>query len=423
MRNSYRSQDSGRRSGSRTGAAKREKVRLKEPARLHYQEEAARPLRQMTREERRQFIMKRRARQLYRRMTIAVAVPLTVLIGLSVWAIAREHRMESVDPLYAVGAQDAELAIFEEVPVQSTSIYEEAVSETLEEIAEEPVNDNPSEDAGSFTRGYEMTEVSGTQTIPADYEDVNSGNAVLIDLDDGTVVAQKNADVVMPPASMTKILTLLVASEKLKNYDDIFTITLDITDYTYRNGCSAVGFADGEVVTVRDLLYGTILPSGADAALGLATYVAGSEEAFVAMMNAKVKELGLSETAHFGNVVGIYDEETYCTVRDMAMILKAAMENKLCREVMNARTYTTSRTEQHPEGIQISNWFLRRIEDKEMPGEVMCAKTGFVNQSGSCAASYFISDSGNHFICVTENAHSAWRCIYDHVAIYNRYTY
>ena len=90
--------------------------------------------------------------------------------------------------------------------------------------------------------------------------------------------------------------------------------------------------------------------------------------------------------------------------------------------MLSAHTYTTSPTEQHPEGITISNWFLRRIEDKETNGEVVCAKTGYVAQSGSCAASYEVTDSGKHYICVTADTYSSWRCIYDHVAIYQEYT-
>ena len=100
---------------------------------------------------------------------------------------------------------------------------------------------------------------------------------------------------------------LLVAAEHIENLDDTVTITIDITDYCYVNDCSVVGFALDEVVPVRELLYGTILPSGADAALALAKYVAGSQEAFVALMNEKLEELGLSDTAHFTNCVGLYD--------------------------------------------------------------------------------------------------------------------
>ena len=228
-------------------------------------------------------------------------------------------------------------------------------------------------------------------------EDVISKHAILIDLDNDTILAQRDASAIINPASMTKILTVLVAAENIgeENLEDTFTITIDITDYSYRNDCSNVGFDVGETVTVRDLLYGTILPSGGDAALGLATYVAGSQEAFVTMMNDKLEELGLSKTAHFTNCIGLYDEEHYCTVYDMAMILEAALDNELCREVLSAHTYTTSETQQHPEGITISNWFLRRIEDKDTGGEVVCGKTGYVVQSGNCAASYGIDNAGN----------------------------
>jgi len=272
----------------------------------------------------------------------------------------------------------------------------------------------------TFFSGYKPVKDGNTKAITN--PEVDSHYGILVDLESGNVIAQRAADEVISPASMTKILTVLVAAEHVKNLDDQVTITQEITDYIYQNDCSAVGFAVGETVPVRDLLYGTILPSGADAALGLANYVAGSQEAFVERMNQKVQELGLSDTAHFANVIGIYDEQNHCTVTDMAMILKAAVENDLAREVLSAHTYTTAKTEQHPEGIKISNWFLRRIEDKDSGGTVQCAKTGYVVQSGNCAASYMESASGRHYICVTGTAHSAWRCIYDHVAIYKDFT-
>ena len=184
-----------------------------------------------------------------------------------------------------------------------------------------------------------------------------------------------------------------------------------------------MGFELDEVVPVRELLYGTILPSGADAALALATYVAGSQEAFVELMNDKLEELGLSDTAHFTNCVGLYDEAHACTVTDMALILKAAMENDLCREVLSAHTYETAPTPQHPDGQVLSNWFLRRIEDKDQDLSVraVAAKTGYVVQSGNCAASYAKSSDGHGYLCVTANAYSAWRAIYDHVELYKTY--
>ena len=121
-------------------------------------------------------------------------------------------------------------------------------------------------------------------------ENVISEHAILVDVTNDTIVAKKGAYDIISPASMTKVLTVLVAAEHITEgeLDDPFTMTLEITDYAYMNDCSSVGFLDGEVVTVRDLFYGTVLPSGGDAAVGLATYIAGSHEAFVELMNEKL---------------------------------------------------------------------------------------------------------------------------------------
>lgn len=251
--------------------------------------------------------------------------------------------------------------------------------------------------------------------------DIISSHAILIDMDSDTILAQKDGMGRLNPASMTKVLTVLVAAEHVKDLDDTFTMTLDITDYSFVNGCSNVGFLKDETVTIRDLFYGTVLPSGADAAGALAVYVAGSMEAFADMMNEKLDELGLSKTAHFTNCVGVYDEEHYCTAYDMAVIMEAALNNDLCREVLSAHTYITSPTEQHPEGIPLSNWFLRRIEDKDTGGEVLCGKTGYVLQSGNCAVSYGVDAGGKNYICVTAGAGSVWQCINDQTAIYKEF--
>ena len=252
-------------------------------------------------------------------------------------------------------------------------------------------------------------------------DEVQSTNGIFIDLATGNILFDRDAHTRINPASMTKVLTVLVAAEHVTDWSDTFEITPEITNYSYVHDCSAVGFSNNEVVTVEDLFYGTVLCSGGDAALGLATYVAGSQEAFVDMMNEKLKELGLSDTAHFTNCVGLYDEDHYCTVYDIAMILEAAIDHPQCREVLSTKKYTTSSTPEHSEGIQISNWFLRRIEDKDTGGEVICGKTGFVAQSGSCAVSYGMDESGKEYICATVNAHSGWRCIYDHVELYKRF--
>lgn len=264
---------------------------------------------------------------------------------------------------------------------------------------------------------YGAVEGSALQAVDGE---VVSSSVIVIDRSSEEIISQRDARARISPASMTKILTVLVAAEHVTDLDDTFTMTREITDYGYVNDCSSAGFLEDEEVTVRDLFYGTVLPSGADAAVALAVYVAGSQEAFVDLMNEKAQELGLSQTSHFTNCVGIYNEQHYSTAYDMAMILEAAVDNELCRKVLSEHVYTTERTEQHPEGIILSNWFLRRIEDKDTHGEVVAAKTGYVVQSGSCAASYAEDKQGNGYICVTAGSTSSWRCIYDHVALYQQ---
>lgn len=245
-----------------------------------------------------------------------------------------------------------------------------------------------------------------------------SENVVFIDVESGRILAQKDAKMRISPASMTKILTVLVAAEHITDADDSFEITIDITDYSFSHRCSNAGFEVGERVTVKDLFYGTVLPSGADAAVGLAKYVAGSQEEFVKLMNEKLDALGLSETSHFTNCVGVYDENHYSTVYDMAVIMKAAYDNPFCREILSRHMYTTSPTPEHPDGIPLSNLFLRRIEDRDTHGEVLCAKTGYVDQSGNCAASLSVGNDGKIYICVSAHSTNPWRCIKDHVAYY-----
>lgn len=329
----------------------------------------------------------------------AGALALLLLLGGILWkGLTAEENKEDE----SVGIMTAE-----------SSLYTQEIETVEEEIKEENEEETKEEN-----RVFSASAKDSTQEIGSD---IVSEQAILVDMQSDTILAQKEYKKIISPASMTKILTVLVAAEQVENLDDTFTMTIDITDYSYVNDCSNAGFEVGEEVTVRDLFYGTVLPSGADAAVGLATYVAGSQEAFVELMNEKLEQMGLSDTAHFTNCVGLYDEEHYCTVYDMAMILRAALDNELCREVLSAHTYTTSETSQHPEGITISNWFLRRIEDKDTKGEVLCGKTGYVVQSGNCAASYALDETGNGYICVTAGATSAWRCIYDQVDLYSRF--
>ena len=371
-------------------------------------EQRSRRIAEMKRKKRQQEL---RRRLMLRLSPVVLVLVITIVI---VTKVISAHR-----PSDDTVADDTATTLVAESHVEDTADVSTDTTISDEDPSQEEV-DAVTVPAVDHTIYSAATAASTDNFFEAD--SVNSTYGIVVDLSNDTILAQQNAYTRINPASMTKVLTVLVAAEHISNLDDTFTMTQEINNYIYSNDCSAVNWENDETITIRDLFYGTILPSGADAALGLAYYVAGSQEAFVDLMNEKLDELGLSSTAHFTNCIGLYDENHYCTMYDMAMIMEAAVHNEWCREVLSAHKYTTSSTPQHPDGIEISNWFLRRIEDKDTHGEVVCAKTGYVVQSGNCAASYEVTNSGKHYICVTANAHSGWRCIYDHVEIYETYT-
>jgi len=270
-----------------------------------------------------------------------------------------------------------------------------------------------------FALGYEPYRTDATVT-PSE-ELVAGEYSILVNAETMEIVAARNANERMNPASMTKVLTILVAAEHVEDLSQKVVIPFEATNYSFVNDCSNASLATGDVFTVEDLFYMTILPSGGDAAIALALHCAGSVDTFVEWMNEKLVELGLSETSHFTNPVGIYDEDLYSTASDIAMIMKAAEENEFCRQVLTAHTYVLDPCENHEEGLCYSNLFLRRIEDHIESGLVLGAKTGYVDQSGSCAVSYEVSNSGTPYICVVGKSSSSWGCIFDHVAIYDHY--
>lgn len=370
------------------------------------EEELARRRRQMMRI--RQEKRRKRRIRVYSLLGAGAAVILVAGVGIA-GLIGRGKERKSQETSAVSGQMNEE----------GQTLAEELMTEPETEPETEPVTE-PAAEPAAEKKQYSAKTTAETKTMNGE---VFSNYGIFIDLETDTVLAERNSSAVINPASMTKILTILTAAEALgeERLDEAVTVSKEATEYSFVNECSNAGFEAGETVTVRDLFYGTILPSGGEAAAELAVFTSGSMEEFVSQMNRKAEELGLSDTAHFTNCAGLYDENHHCTVYDMAMILEAALDNPFCREVLSARTYTTSPTTEHPEGLLLSNWFLRRIEDKDTGGEVLSAKTGYVVQSGSCAASYGKSHSGKEFICVTADATSSWRCIYDHVALYQQF--
>ena len=245
---------------------------------------------------------------------------------------------------------------------------------------------------------------------------------IIVDKSDNTVVAERNAHERKYPASTTKIMTLLVAVENIKNFDDTFTMSLEITDPLFVAEASVAGFLNNEQISMTDLLYGTILPSGADAAMGLAVKIAGSEEEFVKLMNNKVKELGLKNT-NFANVTGLHSKQNYSSAYDMAIILDAALQNDLCREVLSTYQHTTAKTPQNPNGLLLtSTLFSYMYGNEPETATILGGKTGFVNESGYCIASYGKgNESQKEYIVVTMGNSARWPAFYGQIDLYKQF--
>ena len=303
---------------------------------------------------------------------------------------------------------------------------EEPADEPVAETPEEPVEVVPADDPAEPEEDTPdtpataslSTETDATQTLDLE---LYSEHAILIDLETNTVIAEKDPDAKIYPASMTKVMTALVACEQITDWDATFTMTQAIIDPLFLSDATMAGFVNGEEVSMTDLVYGALLPSGAEATEALAQTIAGSTEGFVALMNEKAAELGLTNT-HFVNDSGLHDENHYTTVREMAVILEAAMANERCRAALSAVSYTSAPTTQNPEGVAMINKFLYRIGQYELgDAAVEGAKTGFTSQAMNCCASFGIAANGKPVVCVTAHAWTGDFCVEDHVALYTTY--
>lgn len=196
------------------------------------------------------------------------------------------------------------------------------------------------------------------------------------------VLLDKASEERMYPASLTKMMTAMVVLDNNPDLSATVTITDEMLAGLYEANASVVGYTTGASPTVLDLLYGTILPSGADAVNALAFYTAGSIDAFVNLMNEKAAELGMTGT-HFVNPTGLHDDNHYSTCRDMAVLLEYALQNETFRTVFETETYTDTT------GITMEATVLPYTNTNHinMPG-FLGDKTGYTLEAGHCMASY-----------------------------------
>lgn len=251
-------------------------------------------------------------------------------------------------------------------------------------------------------------------------EDYDAKSALLICCDSNEVVAYRNEKERIYPASLVKVMTLIVAAENAGDFSETVTVTDEMVYPLNELEASMAGFMPGETFALEDALYGMILESGADAALAVAVHTAGSEEKFVELMNRKTVELGLKDT-HFTNVVGLHHEENYSTAADMAVILEYALRNSRCRQFLERYEYTTAPNEQHPEGLKFTSTLFSRMYGDEMPGvKILGGKTGYTDEAGNCIETY-AEINEKTYILVICGGKTNWNNIYDTLSAYSVY--
>lgn len=234
-------------------------------------------------------------------------------------------------------------------------------------------------------------------------EEMAAGAAILMDVDTGTILYKKNIDQKYYPASITKILTTLIAVENC-SMDEVVTFS---SDAVYNTEGSKIWRDIGEVMTMEQCLYAVMLESANECAYAVAEHVAGSMQKFVKMMNEKAKALGC-KSSRFMNPHGLPDEKHYVTAEDMAIIARAAYENETFRSICGTKRYTIPPTNKHSEPTYMTNhhkMLYPKDTDAYLYDYCIGGKTGYTNAAGHTLVTYAQKD-GMTLLAVILNSSS-----------------
>ena len=249
----------------------------------------------------------------------------------------------------------------------------------------------------------DLTQLAAFQnSLSLTYEEVGielySNNALLINLDTGEILFDHQGRERAYPASVTKIMTVLVGLEHATG--DELVVYADFDALALANA-AVVGFSYGEVRTLSEVLHATMLSSGADATTTLAYHVSGSYQGFVDLMNETAERLGMHDT-HFTNASGLHDDAHYTTAYDIAILLEYALDHMYFREIFTARTYPFIDAEGQEQSM-FSTMFLSMPVPTFNGGQILGGKTGYTTPAGLCLAS-IATDDTHEFALITFGA-------------------
>lgn len=244
-----------------------------------------------------------------------------------------------------------------------------------------------------------------------DFE-ISAENVILYNLNDNTILYEKNSEERVSIASITKIMTSIVALENIDDLNDYVTITLK--DFNGTVGYSKAGFNVGDKVTYEDLLYGILLPSGAEAVNAIVNNTFGYDE-FIIAMNDTAKKIGLENTS-FENPIGKDNENNYSTAKDVAKMLKYALKNSNFKKIFTTKEYTTTN------GINLNSTLMpyKNILNISI---IDGSKSGFTSNAGRCLASISTIDDVSYLLVVLKSSLSnAYNAVKDSITIYDYYS-
>ena len=223
-----------------------------------------------------------------------------------------------------------------------------------------------------------------------------SKDYVLFDTTDQKIIYEKNIDERTNIASLTKIMTTITAIEKISNLEDKVTITEEMLS-NIKFDASLAGLKVGDILSYKDLLYASILPSGADATQALAYSLSGNVPKFVKDMNTLAKKIGMSNS-NFVNVTGLDIDNHYSTISDLLTMLKYALNNETFYTIYKTKEYTLS----NGKNVYATVSKYNKLMNLDI-SRILGSKTGYTNNAGLCISSIFESN-GHNFIFISTNA-------------------
>ena len=243
--------------------------------------------------------------------------------------------------------------------------------------------------------GYKLLE-----STVFDNTDYNSDSIYVYNLSENKIEVAINENKRRKPASLAKLMTAWIGLNYCESLDQISPIDESTYISSIENNASMAGFVSNETTTVRDLLYGTILPSGAECANTLAMNTFGSRENFVEMMNQEASNLGMTNT-HFENPDGMDDPNQYTTAKDIAILLSNCIQDENYYVVLTRPNYLSSPTLDHPEGLWMDSTVSSKLMNYQMDsGSILGGKSGTTEEAGLCWATLAEKDNQYYIIVV-----------------------